>query len=126
MPTGRLLSAFRVANAVTSMTLSPSGDMLATTHVDSLGIMLWANRSLYAAVDLRPLPPGFDPLDLPLATALGGGIEAQIEPAPEEFESPRQIEDCITLSGLAQAKWAVLPHLAVVRTAPFIAACHYI
>lgn len=35
--------------------MSPSGDFLATTHSGQLGVYLWANRTLYAHVNLRPL-----------------------------------------------------------------------
>ena len=55
MPTGRAISWFGVADAVTSVSMSPTGDFLATTHVGSLGIFLWANRSLFGAVSLTPL-----------------------------------------------------------------------
>lgn len=55
MPTGRAISWFGVADAVTSLSMSPTGDFLATTHVGSLGVFLWANRSLFGAVSLTPL-----------------------------------------------------------------------
>ena len=134
MPSGRLLSAFRVADAVTSLALSPAGDTLATTHVNTLGLVLWTNRSLFAAAELRPLPHGVDVLDLPIATAEGGvdggvyldEVEAVIKAAEEEgggkngefqkdFVSPPQMGECITLSGLPRARWTVLPSLAIIR-----------
>ena len=36
------------ANAVTGMSLSPSMDMLATTHEGKRGVYLWANSAMYA------------------------------------------------------------------------------
>ena len=47
LPTGRLLSYFATESAVTSMTFSPTGEFLATTHVDMLGVYLWSNLSMY-------------------------------------------------------------------------------
>ena len=44
-----------------SLSLSPTGDFLATCHVDDLGVYLWANKTLYAHVDLRPLPADYEP-----------------------------------------------------------------
>lgn len=41
IPTGRLVDAFRTASIATSLTFSPTGDFLATAHVDSLGVHLW-------------------------------------------------------------------------------------
>jgi len=41
IPTGRLVDVFRTASVATSIAFSPTGDFLATAHVDSLGIHLW-------------------------------------------------------------------------------------
>lgn len=41
VPTGQLVDAFRTASTATSLTFSPTGDFLATTHVDSVGVYLW-------------------------------------------------------------------------------------
>ena len=72
IPTGRLVDAFRTSSIATSVTFSPTGDFLATAHVDSLGVHLWfvffpslqlvetrtlltfrANRAQFADVYLR-------------------------------------------------------------------------
>lgn len=44
--------------AVTSLAFSPSGEFLATTHVDNLGIFLWTNRSLFGTDTLKPIHEG--------------------------------------------------------------------
>lgn len=54
VPTGRQLSKFSVEQPATSVAFAPAGDFLATTHVGSVGIYLWANRSMYAAVGFTP------------------------------------------------------------------------
>lgn len=41
VPTGQLVDAFRTRAVATSITFSPTGDFLASTHVDSVGIYLW-------------------------------------------------------------------------------------
>ena len=41
IPTGRLIDAFRTASIATSISFSPTGDFLATSHVDSVGVFLW-------------------------------------------------------------------------------------
>lgn len=41
IPTGQLVDAFRTSSIATSLTFSPTGDFLATAHVDSLGVHLW-------------------------------------------------------------------------------------
>jgi U3 small nucleolar RNA-associated protein 21 len=57
----RLLDCFAVDSAVTSLSMSPTDDFLATSHVGDLGLYLWANRALYSFVSLQPLPEGFEP-----------------------------------------------------------------
>lgn len=37
-----LVDCFLVAMAPVSVSMSPTGDFLATTHVDSLGVYLWS------------------------------------------------------------------------------------
>lgn len=41
IPTGRMVDIFRAESVATSLTFSPTGDFLATSHVDSLGVHLW-------------------------------------------------------------------------------------
>uniref|UniRef100_A0A7M4EF90 WD repeat domain 36 n=1 Tax=Crocodylus porosus TaxID=8502 RepID=A0A7M4EF90_CROPO len=56
LPSGCLIDSFLLDSAAVSITMSPTGDFLASSHVDDLGIYLWSNRSLYSLVSLRPLP----------------------------------------------------------------------
>lgn len=39
--TGQLVDVFKTASVATSLTFSPTGDFLATSHVDSVGVYLW-------------------------------------------------------------------------------------
>ena len=41
VPTGRLIDAFKTKSLATSLAFSPTGDFLATAHVDSVGVYLW-------------------------------------------------------------------------------------
>lgn len=53
VPTGQLVDAFRTPSTATSLSFSPTGDFLATCHVDSVGVYLWANRAQFTEVSLR-------------------------------------------------------------------------
>lgn len=53
IPTGGLIDAFRTPSIATSIAFSPTNDFLATAHVDSVGVFLWANRAQFAEVTLR-------------------------------------------------------------------------
>lgn len=41
IPTGQLIDAFKTASVCTSISFSPTGDFLATSHVDRVGVYLW-------------------------------------------------------------------------------------
>ncbi|KAJ3122567.1 hypothetical protein HK098_002746 [Nowakowskiella sp. JEL0407] len=53
IPSALHIDCFRVDNVVTSLSFSPVGDFLVTTHVDQVGLFLWANRTMYSNVSLR-------------------------------------------------------------------------
>ena len=55
VPTGRLIDAFRTPSVATSLSFSPTNDFLATSHVDSVGVFLWANRAQYAEVSFQTI-----------------------------------------------------------------------
>ncbi|KAJ1939726.1 rRNA-processing protein utp21, partial [Linderina pennispora] len=57
LPTGHMVDWFRVASVPVSVAFSPSGDFLASAHMDSVGIFLWANRTQFADVTLRQIRP---------------------------------------------------------------------
>ncbi|PWN53109.1 WD40 repeat-like protein [Violaceomyces palustris] len=55
IPSSRLIDRFKTTSIATSISLSPTLDFLATCHVDSLGVHLWSNRSLFSNHSLRGL-----------------------------------------------------------------------
>ncbi|KAM7534686.1 hypothetical protein Aperf_G00000117711 [Anoplocephala perfoliata] len=57
----KLLDCFRVRQPATSVAFSPADDLLATTHVASLGVYLWDNRATYCRLNLKPLPMNYVP-----------------------------------------------------------------
>jgi len=59
----RLVDVFQLQDTVTSLEYSPSGEFLATTLSQELGILLWVNKTMYEHVSLNPLPEDFDPAD---------------------------------------------------------------
>eukprot|EP01126_Amoeba_proteus_P026200 TRINITY_DN2597_c0_g1_i10.p1 TRINITY_DN2597_c0_g1~~TRINITY_DN2597_c0_g1_i10.p1 ORF type:complete len:925 (-),score=181.40 TRINITY_DN2597_c0_g1_i10:62-2836(-) len=56
IPSGRCIDWFCTASPITSMTLSPNSDFLATTHVGDCGIYMWANAMYFSNVFLKPIP----------------------------------------------------------------------
>lgn len=108
--------------ACTSLTFSPTGEFLATTHVDYLGIFLWSNRTVYSHVSLRPIP---ETSEAPMMVLPGAAHETEQEKEPEDesssastFISPQQLDAAtglITLSGLALSRWQNLLNIDVVK-----------
>uniref|UniRef100_A0A452UMM3 WD repeat domain 36 n=1 Tax=Ursus maritimus TaxID=29073 RepID=A0A452UMM3_URSMA len=122
LPSGCLIDSFLLDSAPLNVAMSPTGDFLATSHVDHLGIYLWSNISLYSVVSLRPLPTDY----VPSVVMLPGTCQTQdvelseetIEPSDEmiEYDSPEQLnEQLVTLSLLPESRWKNLLNLDVIK-----------
>ncbi|KAF6718815.1 WD repeat-containing protein 36 [Oryzias melastigma] len=114
LPSGSLLDCFLVAVAPVSVSMSPTGDFLATAHVDHLGVYLWTNKSLCGPVGLRPLPADYQPAEetIPGVTAEEEEQEVTSEEADDEYQSAEQLgAELVTLSLLPESRWKSLLHL---------------
>lgn len=49
------MDVFRTRTVATSIAFSPTGEFLATSHADEIGVYLWANRAQFANVTLRSI-----------------------------------------------------------------------
>jgi len=118
------VDSFKVDSVATSVTFSPTGDFLATAHVDSLGIFLWANRAQFGNVFLRSIGDE-DVFSIRLPTASGieedeeydQSIEADEEQVAHfDPETPTQLTDkMITLSLNPKSKWQNLLNLETIK-----------
>ncbi|XP_037385232.2 WD repeat-containing protein 36 [Talpa occidentalis] len=122
LPSGCLIDSFLLDSAPLNVTMSPTGDFLATSHVDHLGIYLWSNISLYSVVSLRPLPVDY----VPSVVTLPGTCQTQDVELSEEtieqndemvtYDSPEQLnEQLVTLSLLPESRWKNLLNLDVIK-----------
>lgn len=107
--------------ACTSLSFSPTGGFLATTHVDYLGVFLWSNKTLYSHVSLRPLSESAHVPLLKLPTTVseeqeGTESEPDLDDFEPEFKSCDQIsKDLVTLSLVASSRWQNLLDIDVVK-----------
>ncbi|XP_007486659.1 WD repeat-containing protein 36 isoform X2 [Monodelphis domestica] len=121
LPSGCLIDCFLVDSAPISLTMSPTGDFLATSHVDNLGIYLWSNISLYSLVSLRPLSADHVPtiVMLPGTCHIQEEFSEDIEGPNDEiidYDSPEQLnEQLLTLSLLPESRWKNLLNLTVIK-----------
>lgn len=115
LPSGSLVDCFSVEMAPVGVSLSPTGDFLATAHVDSLGVFLWTNQSLCGPVGLRPLPSDFEPTNQTLPCA---GVEEEVTSSEGdgEYVSHDQLgAELVTLSLLPETRWRTLLSLQQIK-----------
>ncbi|MCO5584789.1 hypothetical protein L7F22_038721 [Adiantum nelumboides] len=128
------LDAMRVVDPVTSLSLSPSMDMLATTHVGHNGIYLWGNRFIYTGmINYENTGSGKRVVDMSLPTLSslhkgtenGSIIEEPSVLKTEQKKSSQEEEDfttcsqimpqLVTLSLLPKAQWQSLLNLDIIK-----------
>ncbi|SPO27880.1 related to UTP21 - U3 snoRNP protein [Ustilago trichophora] len=141
IPSSRLVDAFKVASIATSVTFSPTGDFLATAHVDSVGIYLWANKSQFSPVAMQGLDELAEVVDedddsaaVALPTVQGDVEDAALAELSESmlqvgepelqrvYTSPPQLVDpsrqeggLVTLSTMPRARWMTLINLDTIK-----------
>uniref|UniRef100_A0A4W4G599 Small-subunit processome Utp21 domain-containing protein n=1 Tax=Electrophorus electricus TaxID=8005 RepID=A0A4W4G599_ELEEL len=127
-PDGRwlhLVDCFLVDAAAVSISFSPTGNFLASSHVDTLGIYLWSNNALCSLVSLRPLPADYEPTVVMLPGTCpikGKSDDEEVEKVGaeslemSEYMSPAQLEkQLITLSLLPDSRWKNLLQLDIIK-----------
>ncbi|EJD02387.1 WD40 repeat-like protein [Fomitiporia mediterranea MF3/22] len=123
IPSGRLIDAFRTASLATSVSFSPTGDFLATAHVDSVGVYLWANRAQFTDVSLHGVVE-VDGAEIALpslqGTAEDEALDAlqslTVEEPKDVYSTPSQLGgDLITLTLLPRSRWQTLLNLEVIQ-----------
>jgi len=127
LPTGRLIDCFCADSPVTSLSLTPTGEYLATTHVDQNGIYLWCNKTLYGPVNLKPLPNDAEPKEVTMPMSeVAEGVEQDEEESEEreddeeeidmEWKSRDQLDKMlITLSDVPKSRWNTLCNLDIIK-----------
>lgn len=128
VPSSHLIDAFRVDSVVTSLTFSPFGDFIATSHADHVGIYVWSNRSFYADVSLSALNKDFCPklISLPkIRPDSGDTDDSDSESEEPSSDSPAELDlfrdpdqltaEMVTLSRAPWSKWQKLLNLATIK-----------
>lgn len=122
LPSGSLVDCFLVEAAAVSVSLSPTGNFLASSHVDGLGVYLWSNNTLCSLVSLRPLPADYEPtvIMLPGICPSKDTEEEEVLDSDSsemaEYISPAQLDEhLVTLSLLPDSRWKNLLHLDIIK-----------
>ncbi|KAH9857144.1 Utp21-domain-containing protein [Lenzites betulinus] len=124
IPTGRLIDLFRTSSVATSVSFSPTNDFLATSHVDSVGVYLWANRAQYSEVSFQSIVED-DVVDVALPSMQGVAEDEALEAlsaltvqdqSTDVFVTPPQLDgDLVTLTLLPRSRWQTLLNLEVIQ-----------
>ncbi|KAJ3255449.1 hypothetical protein HK103_006266 [Boothiomyces macroporosus] len=117
LPTGFLIDVFKTEQICTSLSFSPIGDFIATTHVGHVGIFLWANKSQYTHIPLKSIS-GDDVASLLLPTTNGVSLEDEESSEPEIVPDEEYIpveEGMITFSALPKSRWQNLLNLDSIK-----------
>ncbi|XP_051536737.1 WD repeat-containing protein 36-like [Myxocyprinus asiaticus] len=122
LPSGSLVDCFLVDAAAVSLSMSPTGNFLASSHVDGLGVYLWSNNTLCSMVSLRPLPADYEPTVIMLPGSCPSKDTEEEEVLDDdssemvEYISPAQLdEELVTLSLLPDSRWKNLLHLDIIK-----------
>jgi len=124
VPTGRLIDAFRSSSVATSIAFSPTNDFLATAHVDSVGVYLWANTAQYAEVSFQTVTD--DDITDVLLPSVQGIIEDESleslatlpvhDTSIDIFSTPPQLDgELVTLTLLPRSRWQTLLNFEVIQ-----------
>jgi U3 small nucleolar RNA-associated protein 21 len=129
VPTGRLIDAFKTSSVATSISFSPTNDFLATAHVDSVGIFLWANRAQYTDITFHGIVEDDEMAEVAevgLPSVQGSAEEEALNALAEltvkenkevdVFGTPDQLDgELITLTLLPRSRWQTLLNLEVIQ-----------
>ncbi|KAL0578699.1 rRNA-processing protein utp21 [Marasmius crinis-equi] len=126
IPTGRLVDAFKTSSVASSVCFSPTGDFLATAHVDSVGVYLWANRAQYMEVSLQGISEeDVTSAQLPSMQGVGEDEEDLDALVPltldnktpsDVFSTPPRLDgDLITLTLLPRSRWQTLLNIEIIQ-----------
>ncbi|KAF3939697.1 hypothetical protein ABW19_dt0206438 [Dactylella cylindrospora] len=126
LPTGHLIDGFKTQSVVNSIAFSPDGNFLATASIDSVGVGIYTNKTVFTHVPTRRISEDdIRKLSGPSSTGEGGvGLveSAFAEKADgDDFEGQYttidQLSDqMLTMSLLPKNRWINLLHLETIKT----------
>lgn len=125
LPTSHLIDAIRLEKPCRALAMSVTGDYLAATIQDELGVTLWTNKALFKHVPTRQISEK-EIGQVSAPTASGEGSQGLLQGAFEEDEADEDdtvvaptIEqlssEMTTLSLVPKSRWQTLLHLDLIK-----------
>ncbi|CAH0048688.1 unnamed protein product [Clonostachys solani] len=125
LPTSHLIDAIRLEKPCRALSMSSSGEYLAATIENQLGVTIWTNKSLFKHVPTRQISENeVGQTEMPTVSGAGnGGLlagafeeeetegdNAVLAPTIEQLSS-----ELTTLSLVPKARWQTLLHLDLIK-----------
>lgn len=110
--TGHMIDAFATPDLPTSISFSPVGNFIATTHVGHVGICIWTNRSLYEHVVIKKTETVRE-IDMP-QVEIDEHQETE-ELMGEDSERTEIVDELISFSNLPTSRWQNLLSLEHIK-----------
>ena len=125
LPTGHLIDAIRMRSQCTALAFSSTGEFLATTCEDQVGVNIWNNKTLFTHVPTRHISEAeMAEIGGPTVSSEGGKglIDGAFEDEADDSEdvapapSLDQLSaDMLTLSLVPKSRWQTLLHLDLIK-----------
>lgn len=137
LPTGHLIDVFRVSSTCTALSMSSTGEFLATAHADGMHINLWSNRGLFMPIstknvdeevvtEINALSISGENGTAPVETAFLHEVEQDEEDDGPAVVNEQLGKDMVTLSTVPRSRWQTLLHLDLVKVCvPVVYVCHW-
>lgn len=126
LPTSHLIDAIRLEKPCTALAMSYTGEYLAATIKDEMGVTLWTNRTMFKHVATRQISEN-EIEDVAAPSVAGGGDGGLLAGAFEEEDGTAADDevlapsidqlssDLTTLSLVPKARWQSLLHLDLIK-----------
>ncbi|KAG5175907.1 hypothetical protein JKP88DRAFT_351333 [Tribonema minus] len=105
LPTGKCVDWLKFAKPVTSLTTSPTGEFLCTSHQDRLGLSVWADRSFFQPVYLDSTPTAPILMDQPPpAVEDEGGVDTGVDASGGYAQDKRALRGAAAVDAETEAQ----------------------
>lgn len=127
LSTGDLIDALRFCNQPTSVSLSPTGEYLATAHKESSGVHIFTNKTLFSNIPTRRIDIN-DAVDIDIPAISGEGRQAWTDHAFGKEDARNDdvgaggsslaqlSSDLLKLSLTPKVRWQTLLHIDAIKS----------
>ncbi|KAJ3338710.1 hypothetical protein HDU93_009116 [Gonapodya sp. JEL0774] len=127
LPSGLCVDVFGVESVATSLSISPTGEWLATSHIDNVGVFLWSNVSQWTSIfGVDEQAAHYPTLSLPTAADVEEVNDTDdLQEWKDDSEAPESTklivnvdslaDDTVRLSLVPKSRWQTLLNLDTIK-----------